>query len=575
VVPASLNDDLGLLLLDPTGSQALKVAGNGSVTANGNGSVVVNSNSSSAAAFLSGNATVTAKDIDVTGGAKTAGKASFSQPVDQEAATSDPLGLGLPSAPPTPTFSAVQDTSSTPLTLQPGTYVGGISISGSGPVTLAPGVYYMEGGGFSVSGQGNVSGTGVTIINAPGSPSDTISVSGQGSLNLTAPSSGPYQGITIFQDPSSGNPIQFTSKGPVTLTGAVYAPKALVSITGNAEVTINPGPGTAGTQSPLYGALIAYDLDVEGKGALRINPDPPPPPSVGNAGFEQPNLGTGFSAFRDGAGGGGNPGTLTLADQGGSGWTFTPNSGIAANGSAFNVTGADGNQAGFLHYQSSISQAISGFNAQQGYVLSFMAEGRGTQAGTAGSNDFDVLIDGTPVTFHGATSITPNGGVFTTYTSDPFFVTAGTHTLTFNGLDTLGGDRTSFIDDVSISDPPAVASSASPQVSSGTAVVPSAASGVRHSDRASDQAGFWPLLSQRDQVLASKLPPASVSASTPSTSPVNPAVLDQLFSGGLDGVSVIFGRQQKHVAAGFVDSPIGLVLGAMGDELFSDRDEVS
>jgi hypothetical protein len=269
---ATVKDDLGLLLLDPTGSMSLMVTGNGSVTATGCGAVVVDSNDASDAAFLSGHGKVTAFDVDVTGGVQVTGQASLG-PVEHEAATPDPLGLALP-APPSPTFAAVHYSGSAALTLSPGTYVGGIQITGSGPVTFLPGVYFMEGGGFSVSGQGSVSGTGVVIINAPTAPSDTISITGQGSVTLTAPTSGAFQGVVMFQNPNSSNPVQFTGQGAVTLTGVVYVPDAPVSITGQGIVTINHGPGTA-TLPPILGALIAFDLKVDGNGALTINPDDP------------------------------------------------------------------------------------------------------------------------------------------------------------------------------------------------------------------------------------------------------------------------------------------------------------
>ena len=42
----------------------------------------------------------------------------------------------------------------------------------------------MKGGGFSVNGQASVTGNGVVIINVPGGPSDTISVTGQGVVPL-------------------------------------------------------------------------------------------------------------------------------------------------------------------------------------------------------------------------------------------------------------------------------------------------------------------------------------------------------------------------------------------------------
>lgn len=116
----------------------------------------------------------------------------------------------------------------------------------------------------------------MTIINVPSGPADTIGVSGQGSLNLTAPTSGPFQGVVLFQDPASGNAVHFTGQAAVTLAGVVYVPAALVSIDGNANVTINAGPGTASAPPRILGALIAYDLKVDSNGVLTINPDDPP-----------------------------------------------------------------------------------------------------------------------------------------------------------------------------------------------------------------------------------------------------------------------------------------------------------
>jgi hypothetical protein len=79
----------------------------------------------------------------------------------------------------------------------------------------------------------------------------------------------------MFQDPASSNSVQFAGQAVATLTGVVYTPDALVSITGNGNVTINHGPGTA-TLPPILGALIAFDLKVDGNGVLTINADDPP-----------------------------------------------------------------------------------------------------------------------------------------------------------------------------------------------------------------------------------------------------------------------------------------------------------
>ena len=58
---------------------------------------------------------------------------------------------------------------------------------------------------------------------------------------------------------------------------------------------------------------------------------------------------------------------------------------------------------------------------------------------------FQVLVDGNVVgTFQ------PASADFQSYSTDAFSVTAGSHTVEFLGTDTNGGDKTAFIDSVSV-----------------------------------------------------------------------------------------------------------------------------
>src|SRR5262249_42921406 len=59
--------------------------------------------------------------------------------------------------------------------------------------------------------------------------------------------------------------------------------------------------------------------------------------------------------------------------------------------------------------------------------------------------DFQVLVDGASVG-----SFTPSGSSYQAYTTAAFAVSAGSHTITFQGLDTAGGDNTAFIDVVAL-----------------------------------------------------------------------------------------------------------------------------
>jgi len=180
--------------------------------------------------------------------------------------TPDPLA-DLP--PPDPTKMVTRSTKKTQetngiVTLNPGVYKGGISVSGTANLNLNPGIYYMDGGGFSFSGQGSLVGNGVMIYNAPGNGnSDGISVSGQGSMILTAPTSGIYQGMTFFQDRTSTVPgnVQGTG-GTTSMTGTFYFAGATLNVSGNG------GVANIGSQ------YISNQLQLGGTGGINISWSP-------------------------------------------------------------------------------------------------------------------------------------------------------------------------------------------------------------------------------------------------------------------------------------------------------------
>jgi hypothetical protein len=148
-------------------------------------------------------------------------------------------------------------------TLQPGVYNGGISISSqtSGSVTLMPGIYYMQGGGFSVSGGMNVTGSGVMIYNAPSGSNDQVTLSGTGTLTLSPPTSGSYKGITIFQSRTSTAAIAITGNGSLNVSGTIYAPGAEVDLTGN------------GSTDVMGAQFIANNMKVGGNGSVNVTYD--------------------------------------------------------------------------------------------------------------------------------------------------------------------------------------------------------------------------------------------------------------------------------------------------------------
>ena len=130
-------------------------------------------------------------------------------------------------------------------TLNPGTY-NGMDLKGT--VTLNPGTYVIDGGDLSIGSQAKVTGTGVTIIltskTAASNPNSIgqIKMNGGATVNLTAPSTGTYQGVLIYQDRRatlSNQSNKVNGNSASKLQGAVYVASQEVEFTGTAGLNTN------------------------------------------------------------------------------------------------------------------------------------------------------------------------------------------------------------------------------------------------------------------------------------------------------------------------------------------------
>ena len=256
----------GILVLDPTSSKSLNAGGGGALNITGGASIIVDSKDPSAV-IVNGGGNLIASNVDIYGNYTTPGGGQIVGPVHVGVEpTPDPLAY-LPQ--PDPNSLSVQSpsplhiTNSGKNTLQPGLYKGGISIGSKADVTLSPGIYYMDGGGFSMTGQGSLTGLGVMIFNAPQKSNDSISITGSstGSVSITPPTSGLYTGITLFQarKPYVQPDMSVNGNGLFNMTGTFYAAGALLSVSGN-----SPG-NVIGSQ------YISYDLGIGGAAGLQID----------------------------------------------------------------------------------------------------------------------------------------------------------------------------------------------------------------------------------------------------------------------------------------------------------------
>ena len=168
-----------------------------------------------AGATFKGNGSLTAPTLALSGNpgySTSGGNVTLNATIQSnQPPTADPLyWLPQPSGLSTQSNSTLKITSKNSVTLSPGIYIGGISISGQGNVTMNPGIYYMENGGFSITGQGNLTGTGVMIYS---DGTGGTSLAGKGTMSLSPPTSGIYTGITIFEKQSGSQEIDITGNG--------------------------------------------------------------------------------------------------------------------------------------------------------------------------------------------------------------------------------------------------------------------------------------------------------------------------------------------------------------------------
>jgi hypothetical protein len=247
-----------ILALDPDGESAFFVE-NGTMIADGC-AVRVNSDDPYALDVTS-NGVMETLETCVTGGTRILGSVT-PPPATGCPTVSDPLAdLAEPTVGGCDHTNMVLSAPNT-YNLTEGVYCGGLEIKGQANVHLAPGVYVMKDGPFTVTGQANVTGSGVTIFLTG---NDAVAdMGGSGAITLSAPTTGDLAGILIFED-RNNLPLQshsFRGGSNKSYSGVVYTPVGVVEYVGN-------GAGGGGT--PYF---IAWRFAMSGNGELNLTYDP-------------------------------------------------------------------------------------------------------------------------------------------------------------------------------------------------------------------------------------------------------------------------------------------------------------
>jgi hypothetical protein len=178
--------------------------------------------------------------------------------------------LATPS-PGTCTYNNYSAPSGSKITLYPGTYCGGLTVTNNSNVYFEPGTYYIANGDLVISADNNVScpdcvvnntgtttGTTFVLTQTTGNNSDIggVSISSENNVSLNAPYSGPYPGILFYQDrrattgtmASTTKIFTVASLNNATLSGAIYFPQNAIKISS----INNFGSGGANTQCTIW-----------------------------------------------------------------------------------------------------------------------------------------------------------------------------------------------------------------------------------------------------------------------------------------------------------------------------------
>ncbi len=147
-----------------------------------------------------------------------------------------------------------------PIELTPGCY-STFNPAGTATYNLQPGVYYLDSVDLSIEGQTRLEGTGVTII-LTGSTPGSISMSGNSTMDLTAPTSGncnaygtcAYVNMLLIQAPGAlvGNNNTINGDNQTALDGAIYFPRGDLTFTGSSA---------GATQCAM---VVAYTVEFSG-----------------------------------------------------------------------------------------------------------------------------------------------------------------------------------------------------------------------------------------------------------------------------------------------------------------------
>jgi Flp pilus assembly protein TadG len=280
VAEVSGGGNICVIGLNPAARTTISMGDSARLTA---GTCVVYSNAPSPSSLsMKNNGVLTVEFACIAGGVMQSGTGNRfprSMPVTDCPGIDDPLKNR-----PAPNFDSkscdyTATTITTPQTLSPGIYCGGLTVSGGAKATLSPGTYIIKDGLLSVGSGGELSGDHVGFfLTGPGAPTG-IFFQSDSTISLSAPTKGDMAGLLLFEDRNNSRGLTHTiaSQRARKFEGTIYLPKYGLTISGRNTIADQSDFTIliANTLSLAYGPNVVLNTNYS-------DSDVPVPDGVGN-----------------------------------------------------------------------------------------------------------------------------------------------------------------------------------------------------------------------------------------------------------------------------------------------------
>jgi Flp pilus assembly protein TadG len=262
VARADVNDSC-IWSLNPTAAQAINVVGSADVNL---GCGMIANTDDPDGIHKEGSGCLAASEYKVAGGYdESLNSGCPLDPIPETSITpaDDPLA-SLPAPSYTPCVGGgpplnLSGTADYTLSVDPltgvGMYCTNINITTSGTVTFGPGTHIFDGAALNIQGGSTVEGSELTLYwSENGGVNDGIDIAGGATVTMSAPTSGVYAGILIYQDRNMAPGVthKLTGGSTMNLDGIIYTPSTDVEFAG----------GTSADSSSIL--IIADEVEFKG-----------------------------------------------------------------------------------------------------------------------------------------------------------------------------------------------------------------------------------------------------------------------------------------------------------------------